>query len=413
MTRQLLLSLAALQAVVFTAHADVFNERWRTFKVGPNPNDIAATDLNDDTFPEIVTVDRGTLSDPREERPANDEVSLLIAQEPLTYVKHHPSLKTGFGPYAVALANIDALKWPDIIVVSFHSEQRRNVSLFLNLKQEGIFQAFEFDVEDLSLEYLRQLDGDDNPIFTTPGLTSVAVHDFDGDGFRDLISTAWSSDQIVLMRGNAESHFAKPTFIAAPGAPRELRLGDLDKDGATDATVAMYGTNEIAVFRGDGNGGFKESTRFPSRGRLPVSLAVADVNGDGNLDISVAHCYSDDSIVIFYGDGNLGYSISQEILLGDDRQLLEHEIRDIVAGDFNNDGRTDLAAACFGSGEVVALVNVSGGNGKNQDFRREKYSIDGGKPRALCTADFDQNGSLDLGVALWDLDMVGLLLSGK
>jgi len=409
----LCLTVAAALLLPALASAQTFNNRWRTFKVGPNPSAIAAADLNDNGYPDIVTADRGVLGDPREERPANDELSVLLAEGSLNYVRHHPSLKTGFGPYAIVIANIDALKWPDIIVANFHDVRRRNVSLFLNLKQEGIFKPVEFTVPEDTLSYVRQRDGDDTPLFTVPGLTSLVVSDFDGDGFRDLLATGWSSDVLVLMRGEAENLFGEPQFIEAPGAPRAVKLGDFDNDGRLDAVVAMYATNELAFFKGDGRANFTEVARIPSRGRLPVALAVADINGDGNLDVVVAHSYTDDSLVIFYGNGRMGFSISQEIMLGSDRGVLEHEIRDVVAADFTGNGRTDIAAACFASGEVRLFANVSSDDARSQQFRNETYSIDGGKPRALCVADFDRNGKLDLGVALWGLDAVGLLINQR
>jgi len=409
----LLMAMVAVFLLPALSSAQTFNNRWRTFKVGPNPSAIAAADLNDNGFPDIVTADRGQLGDPREERPANDELSVLLAEGSLNYVRHHPSLKTGFGPYAIAIANIDALKWPDIIVANFHAVRRRNVSLFLNLKQEGIFKPVEFTVPEEGLHYLRQRDGDDTPLFTAPGLTSLAISDFDGDGFRDLIATAWASDVLVLMKGDPETHFSAPSFIPAPGAPRALKLGDFDGDGRLDVVVAMYATNELAFFKGGGQAAFTEVTRIPSRGRLPVALAVADMNNDGNLDVVVAHAYTDDSLVIFYGNGRFGFSISQEIMLGTDRGIMEHEIRDVVAADFTGNGRNDLAAACFASGQVRVLANVSSDNSKNQSFRNETYSIEGGRPRALCVADFDKSGGLDLGVALWDMDAVGILLNQR
>ncbi|MDP2324874.1 MAG: VCBS repeat-containing protein, partial [Gammaproteobacteria bacterium] len=99
--------------------------RPQEFSVGPNPSAIVAVDINGDGLPEIITADRGELSDLREERPANDELSLLIAKGDLKYEKHHPSLKTDFGPYAIAVANIDAHKWPDILVGNFHAARHQ------------------------------------------------------------------------------------------------------------------------------------------------------------------------------------------------------------------------------------------------------------------------------------------------
>lgn len=404
-------SAAVLTA--FFAEAQTFSVRPRLLPVGPNPSAIIAHDLNGNGLPDIITADRGVMSDPRDERPANDELSLLMAQGDLNYIKLHPSLKTDFAPYAIAVANIDAIKWPDIIVASFLAARHRDISLFLNKPQENLFEPFFFRAPDDHLPYFRQRDGDGAEIFTRPGLTSLVVKDINGDGLRDVITTGWSSDVLVIFPGHAEDHFDAPRFVRAPGGPRDLSLADFDKDGNTDLAVAMYANAEIALFKGDGQGSFEETGRFNTRGRLPNRVRVADINRDGIADIIVSHCYSDDSIVIFYGDGKFQFSVSQEIMLGTDREILEHEIRDMVVEDLSGDGRPDIAVACFASGKIVVLVNESNDSVLPQRFRRENYAFDQGRPRALCAADFTQNGKKDLAVALWDVDSVGFLLNQK
>ena len=381
----------------------------RYYQVGPNPNAIAAADLTDNGLPDIVTVDRGELHDPREERPANDEVSLLLAELPLDYVRRHPSLKTGFGPYAVALANVDGLKWPDIIVANFHVTRHRNISVFLNLKDDGVFKPLEFEIPERLLSYHRHYDAEGMPLYTTPGIMAVAIRDINKDGLRDLIATGWSSDVIVFMPGNEETVFGEPRLMTAPGGPRAFALTDFDGDGSDDLAVAMYATSEIALFKGDDTGNFTEYDRFPSRGALPTTLWTGDINKDGITDIITSHAHTDDSIVVFYGKESFRFPVSQEIMLGEDRGVLEHEIRDIAVADLNNSGRLDIVAACHASGKVIVLFNESDDTKMPQQFRTEAYTFTDGKPRALCVADFDANQRPDVAVALWATNTVGIL----
>lgn len=390
-----------------------FVKHGLAYQVGPNPSAILAQDLNGDGLPEIITADRGILGDPREERPGNDEISILIAGEGLNYEKLHPSLKTGFGPYAIAVANVDALKWPDIVVASFLATKHNSISLFLNNQQERVYLPVEFSFQDDALPYFRQTDGDGNAVFTRPGLTSVMVQDVTHDGLRDLIATGWSSDVLVFMPGHAESHFGDAKFFPAAGGPREVQIADFDGDEESDLAAVMYVTGELTFWKGDGAGGFAEVSRIPTRGQLPSKVRICDVNQDHVLDVVVSHSQKDDSLVIFYGDGGFSFSVSQEILLGPERGVLEHEIRDLVACDLTGDGKPDLAAACYASGKVIVLINESTGDGRQQHFRREEYSFDQGCPRALCGADFDQDKQQDLAVALWDVDSVVLLLNGE
>ncbi|MCK5861248.1 MAG: VCBS repeat-containing protein [Candidatus Hydrogenedentes bacterium] len=379
------------------------------YHVGPNPNAIAAADLTGNGLPDIVTVDRGELHDPREERPANDEASLLLAELPFDYIRRHPSLKTGFGPYAIALSNVDGLKWPDIIIANFHAARHRNLSVFLNLKDDGVFKALEFEMPENLLSYHRHYDGEDMPMYTQPGLTAVAIRDLNNDGLRDLIATGWSSDVLVFMPGHEEKVFDAPRFMPAPGGPREFSLTHLDDDDLLDLAVVMYATSEITLFKGDDTGNFTEYDRFSSRGALPTTLQTGDINGDGKIDIITSHAHTDDSIVIFYGDKPFLFPLSQEIMLGEDRGVLEHEIRDIIVADMNNNGRLDIVAACYASRKITVLFNESKDNKLPQHFRRESYTFTDSRPRALWVADFDTDQRPDIAVALWESNTVGIM----
>jgi hypothetical protein len=376
-----------------------------------------AQDLNGDGMPEIVTADRGTMRDPREEKPANDELSLLIAERELTYERQ--TARSGFAPYCIEVANIDARKAPDLVVGSFHAARGRDLTLFRNLN-DNLFEPVYFNVPDDFLGYERMNDGDNQAIFTKPGITSVAVQDFDHDGFRDVIATGWASDVLVLFPGHATEYFSDPRFIRAPGGPRDIALGDFDKDGETDLVTTLYSADQVALWKGDGTGDFKEVERFASRGSLPHKVRVRDMNGDGTADLVVSHCYASDSIGVFYGQDGFRFAVSQEIVLTDmedlaqSRAILEHEIRDIRVGDYDRNGRQDIAAACFASGQVVVLMNVSEDDEVPQTFRQETYTYDSGKPRALCQGDFNSDGRPDLAVAVWGRDTNAVvLLLGK
>lgn len=406
------LAAALFAAAAAMAHGQSFTVHRTLYNVGPNPSAIVAADLNGDGVPDIATADTGRLRSPRDERPANNEVSVLMSSAALAYTPIEP-LSVGFAPYALALANMDARKALDIVVGSFmdnrQHEAQRDITLFRNLG-ENLFERHDFAVPDDRIGYRRAIDADGLPTFETPGITSVAVADFNEDGLRDVIAAAWSSDAIVFFAGHAETQLAAPVWIDLPGGPRDLAIADYTGDGHIDIAVTLYQTDRVAVLVGDGLGAFAMSHWFPARGRLPHSIRAADFNGDGAMDLAVSNCDTDDSVVVFVNDGKGRFPLSSEILLGPDRDSLEAEIRDIQAGDVNGDGRTDLVAACFASGQVAVLINEASGDGGVR-FNRTNYRFDEGRPRAVCLADFNSDGKPDIAAALWERNAVGLLLA--
>ncbi|NIA13580.1 MAG: hypothetical protein GWP08_05820 [Nitrospiraceae bacterium] len=401
------LTLLAL-LVAFGARGDTFKKHKKWLQVGPNPSAIVALDLNEDGLPEIVTADIGTMGDPRQEKPANDELCLLVATGDLTY-EDHPRLRTGFAPYAIVTANIDALKAPDLVVASFLATGNNDVALFRNMG-DNLFEPSYLSAPDALLTYERTRDADDEPVFTVPGVTSVAVRDFNHDRYNDVVATGWASDVLLYFPGQANTKFGEPVILDAKGGPRDIKIADFDGDQEADLVVTLYSAHEVGLWRGDGKGAFEPAARFGSRGRLPTKVQVADFNGDKKLDLAVSHCYSDDSVVLFFGDGGFSFAVSQEILLGEAREVLEHEIRDLLVRDLNADGKIDLAVACYGSSQVLVLINESEPGAMRQTFRTESYKYEDARPRALCAADFNQDGAIDLGVALWRANAVSLLL---
>ena len=407
-----LLCLALLCAASLPTSADLFTKHPGRLQVGPNPCSIVAEDLNADGIPDIVTADRGEMTGQGEERPANDELSLLESEGPLNYTAR-PPLRAGFAPYCVVVANIDALKAPDLVVASFHDARRRHITLFRNLGESG-FEPLTFSAPEAGLKYARMLDNDQLPLYTLPGITSLAVREMTHDEFRDVIATGWSSDALLFFPGDREKYFADPIITPAPGGPRDVQTADLNGDGEVDLVTVMYNSGEIVLWKGAGNGTFTEANRFQSGAALPNKVRLADFNGDGRTDIAVAHCFTSDSVTLFFADTDRHFSYkvqqTETMSLNDNHERVDDEIRDLIAQDLNGDGKTDFAAACYASARVCIFINESQGSGAPLTFRREIYSFKDGRPRALAAADLNTDGKIDLAVGLWQINAVAFLL---
>lgn len=405
--------MALMSAGILTCCAvaapQTFRKHDLELRVGPNPSAIASRDLNGDGLPEIITANVGEMRSPRDPLPANNTLSFLLAQENMAYTKQ-PEWSAGFAPYCIAIANVDALKAPDVVVGNFHTAPGREISVFRNIG-ENAFEPLEFSAFSEHLGYRQRRDDDGEPVFTRPGITSLVVDFFDNDDYRDIVAAGWSSDRLIFVPGAPQKYFGEARFIPAKGGPRDIQAADFDRDGVLDLVVTLYNVGELALWKGDGNGNFDPVDHFKTRGDIAHKVRIGDINGDGKTDLLVSHCFSEDSIVLFYGEGDFKFTLSQELALGEKRDVLEHEIRDVAIDDFNGDGRSDIAAACFASGQVTVLINASTDEALPQQFKREVYAYADARPRALSVADFNRDGAQDLAVALWDANAVGLLLS--
>jgi hypothetical protein len=398
-----------LMLVSAAAHAQTLETQTKRYRVGPNPVSVALADLNEDGVLDLLVANRGRLMDIRDEHPAEENVSYFIGREDHGF-DAQPPLPCGFGPYQVVVANIDALKAPDIVVVNFHAARNRDLTLLRNL-DSGVFEPRHFSVPDDGLRYTQMRDSEGKPIFSAPGLTSVAVADINADGYRDALATGWSSDALVLFPGRPDTYFGEPIVTALTGGPRDLAVEDLDGDGVLDLAVTLYSTDEIALLRGTGKGEFELMDKLPARGKMPQRIRVADMDGDHRKDLVITYAQGDDSVVVFFGDGGFSFQVAQEYRLGKNRFQREYGVQDVVVRDFNGDDKQDIALACSDAGAVVVLRNTSSGKDRPLRFEPETYPIEGGQPHALAAGDITRDGRPDLAVALWGADSVALLFS--
>ena len=230
---------------------------------------------------------------------------------------------------------------------------------------------------------------------------SVAVGDFNGDGEIDLAVSNWGGDTVSILLGMATGSFGAKTDFGTGYAPASVAVGDFNGDGKLDLAVAnpgdffSFSPETVSILLGTGTGSFGAKTDFGTDS-IPLSVAVGDFNGDGNLDLAVGNDSGTVSILLGTGTGSFG--AKTDFGTGPDSIS-------VAVGDFNGDGNLDLAVANQGSETVSILLGAGTGSfGAKTDFST------GSGPESVAVGDFNGDGKLDLAVANTNNTTVSILL---
>lgn len=227
--------------------------------------------------------------------------------------------------------------------------------------------------------------------FASPGATgALALGDLNGDGKVDAVVVDPAAATLQPLLGSGQGGLAPAAPVAVGGTkPSAVALADLNGDGLLDAAVANDGSNNVSVLIGNGAGGFTAAPKSPfwTDSARPAFVLTGDFNGDAKTDVAVVNNSSAD-VSIMLGDGLGGLALAgPPTVTGGDHPGTA------AAGDFNGDGRLDVAVG-NGSGNVAVLAGD--GTGK---LSRAAGSPFGLTPTGLGAGDFNGDGRLDVAVA--------------
>jgi len=325
---------------------------------GPNPNAAVIADVNGDGLPDLIVANQ-----PHESM--SGTVGVLLANGDGTF--HSPVTYNAWNeedyyadPQTIAVADVNGDHKPDIIVGSHPSSYM--FSLLIG-NGDGTFQPVV---------------GINHPGSGVSPL-SLVVADVNGDGFPDVVegnpwykSDDWTIGAIGVSLGNGDGTF-QPTvsYPVVCGGMIAVAVADLNGDGKLDVAASVCvggycldgGTSGAAVLLGRGDGTFNPAVTYNSVGNAGWSIAVSDVNRDGKPDLVLADGGDDrydgsgGVIGLLLGNGDGTFQPAVSINPGIGRT------RAVAAQDINADGAPDLLVTPYWTSEYPVAVLVGHGDG--------------------------------------------------
>ena len=446
----LVVSIVTVAAALAAGPIPVTFNHPREFAAGKDPNSGAIADFNHDGKPDVAVLSR------------SGSVSILLNNgsgfaAPVTYA-------AGSAQGSMAVADLNQDGNSDIAVVD------GSASIYVLLGNgDGTFQAastislpspaldlvvgdFNGDgIPDLAVAAgkILILLGQGHGVFGPPIATTtknpavaLVAGNFNNDGKLDLavdtqIPLGHARYSLIAFRGNGDGTFGAAQPILGDYSTTRLLVHDLNADGFDD----IVDGNEILY--GNGNGTFQQPVPYPSEEGSGYWTALADVNGDGHIDILSANSTGDISISLGSGHGVfqqpysyiagvaplwigaanfLGHGFSDIVAIAEDSlelfpdtadgkygaeptiDLNQTALGNPVLADFNGDGNPDAAVLAYNAPISILLGNGKGG------FTVGTPAQAGPASYALVTGDFNGDGKPDLAVADGQTNLIYILL---
>jgi WD40 repeat protein len=286
----------------------------------------------------------------------------------------------------------------------------------VNLKQEGpsLITGVKFNPETKALwigNYNNQvLSWKFNQGVTTTIKTEQPVVDFNffkGSTYfteiGKLYPTELSTGSYVQYDGSASLPLLRKLH-----RPVNSQIVDLNNDGVPEIVVCNFGnkTGSLSLYKKNTKGDYLEEVLMPLPGA--IRCEVKDMNGDGKKDIVAMFSQGDESVYIFYGQGNLEFKAKRVL-----RFPPNFGTTDMVLVDYNHDGLMDILTVHGDNADYSNILkpyhglrlNLSTGKGAYKEkFFYPVYGV-----TKVLAYDFDQDGDLDIVASSFFPDFVKLV----
>ena len=318
-------------------------------------NAVYVGDFNNDGKADLAVLD-----------PTTNSVDVLLGNGDGTFGTANGFSVGGSYPYRAVVGDFNGDKNLDIVTINLFTQ---NLSILLG-NGNGTFQAASN--------------------FTAGNLQSdVVAGDFNHDNKLDLAVTDQSSTTIYVLLGNGDGTFQTPQGYATEQGPVAMTAGDFNHDGKLDLVSVSATTSDVSLLLGKGDGTFQAPRNFGQGSVNPVFAVAGDLNNDKKLDLVVVN--STQNVTVFLNGASQGklYNVggSSDLLNG------------AALADFNGDGNLDLAVADGGDqngkGNHLALTAGNGTGG----FRGLAGYPTGPFTLSVATGEFTSGKLPDVAVA--------------
>ena len=241
-----------------------------------------------------------------------------------------------------------------------------------------------------------------SPFAVAGGLGNVVIGDMNNDRKPDLVGTGEKPSSISVLAGTGDGRFgaALSTPLTTSEGPGDLVLGDVNRDGNLDLAFVTHDSYTVSLLLGDGKGHLAFAPSSPimmKDGHHPHThgLAMADLNGDGKLDLATVN-NADNDISVAFGDGRGNFTRAPATF------AVGPSPYPLAVGDVNNDGHPDMVATTTATGPQRAqqlpfsralTLLLNDGHGS---FRSSLLPLRTGQPWFVAIGDLNGDRKVDL-----------------
>lgn len=341
------------------------------FRVGNGPVSIVLADFNKDGYLDAATANRG-----------DSTASVLLGNGSGQFTSQI-AYATGAGPQKIVTGVLtgnpaDPLKYTDLVIASRYDN---NITVLVNNGNGAFTSKGQFGAGTWS--------------------AAVAIGDMNGDGLADLVTADEGDNTISILCGKGDGTFGPAAGYDVGKYPDDVTLGDFDGDGHLDVATANHlgvtsstTVNTVSVLLGDRR--FADAVTYNvydkatnAIGTLPYRAVLGDLNNDGYADIVTANQHSG-NLSVLLNDKTGAFTVPLAPL-----PATNPNPRSLALGDINGDGNLDAVVCCAGTGQV-GTVSVLIGNGNG--IFQPQYSLSGYgyMPVYITLGDLDADGKLDI-----------------